>query len=213
MENASLIDRESMIMNITPANKTRLTDANVMDILSLFCRGRNDVLVIDPQWSTQFLSNGHVDRREYYSGRIGEAFRSINQFPSIVLMPLFIAEHWSLLVLVALSDTVYHHFHLDSSQPDHTPYCVTIINAITRIIDNQGGVLVKLALPCKVPQQNSDWQCGHFVVMNASMIITSLDGNQPLSLASLTRHLRQNMLSSSHRNIRQFAIQVNTMLQ
>lgn len=209
-----LIDRDSVITNITPANKTRLNDGNVMDILTLVCRDRNDVLVIDPQWSTQFLTNGNADRRLYYRDRITNALSGIIHFPSIVLLPLFADEHWSLLVLVTISDTVYHYFHLDSSQPDHAPYCDTMVDAITSLLDNRAGMLVKFDLPVKVPQQRGDWQCGHFVVMNASMIVSSLnDGTQPLSMASLARHLRQNMLTSSYRNIRQFALQVTTMLQ
>lgn len=196
-----------MLGRLNPRNRERLTDEDMATVITRMNR-EGLVTTFDPLWITNAMEHQSEERRRFYHAKVANAIRSSNSV--ILLFPLYEDEHWSLLVLFAVGvaarredGTVNYmqHFLLDSASR-HDEYAQTVL-----VHFNLDHTTV-YELPKKVPQQKSDWECGHFVLMNLSMLIEycrGLTAQTPLTLESLRSHLLREMMAASQRNIRAFA--------
>ena len=198
---------------LNPRNKERLQDVDIMRILTHMNKAMVTT-VIDPLWITNAMTHEVESRRLLFQSKVTEAIRT-SKLP-VLLMPLYDDEHWSLLVL--FSGTMQHrddgtvpytsYFLLDSASR-HTEYSLTVLSWFAL------DALVEYRLPKKTPQQTGDWECGHFILMNASMMIDFCQNyaEKPGTLLEiLRRHLLSQMMSASYRNIRAFSQDILTQL-
>ena len=100
-----------------------------------------------------------------------------------------------------------HYFHLDSSEGHHTEYCLSFISRLVI-----GRNMTEFKLPKKATQQKEDWECGHIVLINIRMLLEFECNQAHLFDESLSRHIRNNMLSYSFRNIKNFATYIKDNL-
>lgn len=200
-----LSDRQCLLDALSPVNKTRLDDQNMLDVWSALNRGIR-IPIIDSTWTTQLLGNPNQERQREYLERIRVVITGVtdNSQSPLILFPLFEDEHWSLLVLIRRTSTLFHYFHIDSSQPNHTAYCASLLDRIRPLLTGTG----LFVLPKDVSQQAGDWECGHFVLMNIQMLLDLGCSNDARYEESLRRHLTNNMMKCSIRNIKVLAADV-----
>jgi hypothetical protein len=111
----------------------------------------------------------------------------------LILMPVFLDAHWSLLFFAPYLGL---YMHLDSCAPYHASYSKRLVTLFdpeyryTRLVLPSSGT--------ELSQQVSSWECGLFLLMNAYMMIVALPymkNNQ-----TLVAHLTQHMSSISETN-------------
>ena len=204
-------DRATLLRALNPANKTCLNDEQMSDVCSVFAN-ENQVPIIDSLWTTQSINSNNKERQAEYLERINRCIADRSVLTRMVLFPLFADEHWSLIVLFyrPLTDN-WCYFHLDSATGTHTEVRTDVLSRLSTILN--GGQPEAFPLSKKVPQQNDDWQCGHFVLMNGSMLLSFRhDDNRRDYESALSRHINGGLLSSSHRNIRIFARDIANLI-
>lgn len=205
-------NRETLLQALNPSNKIRLNDEQMSDVCRVLVND-TQVPVIDSLWTTQSLDTNNRMRQADYLERIKRRIDERSPLTKMVLFPLFDDEHWSLLVLFyrPLSDN-WRYFHLDSAEGNHTEVCTDALTQLSTILN--GGQPEAFRLPKKVPQQNDNWQCGHFVLMNVCMLLSFRLGNENQDYErALSRHINSELLSSSDRNIRSFSRDIINLTQ
>ncbi len=205
-----LSNKPDLIAALTPTNKTRLNDENMLDIINIVNQGIR-YPIIDSMWTTQLTSNGNPDKQGEYLERIRQVILTVtdNSPSPLIFLPLFVEEHWSLLVLIRRSPVLFHYFHIDCAEPEHTEYCQSVILRLQPIL----GATQPFVLPKKVSQQPGDWECGHFVLMNIRMLLDLGCSNDFAYENNLRQHLFDNMMSCSKRNLSAFADDMVNILQ
>lgn len=204
-------DRDALLRALNPSNKIRLNDEQMSDVCRVLVN-ENRVPIIDSLWTTLFINSNNKERQVEYTERINRCITDRSLLTRIVLFPLYADEHWSLLALFhrPLTDN-WRYFHLDSATGNHTEVCVDVLSRLSTVLN--GGQPEAFRLPKKVPQQNDDWQCGHFVLMNVCMLLSFQHNNHQDYESVLSRHINSELLSGSHRNIRSFARDIANLTQ
>lgn len=175
-----------------------LNDTTVINVLHVlyWLRGTQPITFIDP------LAIPRLFKQERIAQFIRKALGP-GTTATLVLLPLVRNHHWSLLVFVPPL-RVYMHF--DSLGAYHYGYAQRVKDALDCDRYNE--------LPFHregTSQQESGWECGFFVLMNALMFI-----NMPAqSLAceeSLRSYLRRHIPSVCEANIGRFADKVYNII-
>lgn len=209
--NDRVLDRVSLVHNLNPNNKIRLNDENMTDALNIK-KGNRAICIFDSQVVSQALNHNNQGMRQFYRDKIYQELCRLGRSP-LVLMPLFHDEHWSLAALITLQpNRGCFALHFDSSGETNTE-CFLSLLAMLRGLGPAAPDWLPYVLPKRVPQQKGTWQCGHFVLMNADMMMSYLESNRATFNAdTLDSHLRREIMSSSDRNIRAFTRDITALL-
>ena len=178
----------------------KLDDIAVMNILYLLCalREPTGLHILD----SIFIE--HAAKTERSLAYLSKAIDTSRTRNNLVLFPLFKRRHWSLLVFVS---PLRCYAHFDSFEGlEHSMYA----SALVRIIDAKKEYQ-PLALPQACVQQESDWECGYFVLMSAYMMIDmKLEHLQ--SEDTLRYYLKRQMPSLRQHNVHRFIQKLDVII-
>lgn len=204
-----LHDKSSITFRLNPGNETRLDDHNMLDVFRVLNQ-KECALVIDSTWITQMISNGNVLKQEEYRQRILTSITTSLATRPLLLLPLYDDEHWSLVVIITEKGPGnYRYFHLDSGMPGHSGFCDSVLE---KLAITTGESRVNLFL--EVPQQEGEFECGHFVLMNAAVIISFFENEvRVLGDESIRKHLQKEIITPSTRNMRSFEKKIANLIK
>ena len=175
---------------------TLLNDTTIVNVLHLlyWLRGTQPITFIDPLAIPRLFKQERI--AQFIRRAIGPGSGA-----ALVLLPLVRDNHWSLLVFVPPL-RVYLHF--DSLGAYHYGYAQRVREAL------DGGTRRYSELPFHregTSQQEANWECGFFVLMNALMLI-NMRAESLACEESLRAYLRRHIPSVRESNIRRFADKV-----
>lgn len=177
--------RESILKQLAGKN-CALNDTSVINLLYLLyqLRGTLPITMIDPLAIRPLAQKGRLTSHL----NLGKS--------SLTFLPLVDAHHWSLLVLIP-SLSVY--LHLDSIQGYHHKYAHNLLVTTSTVSHYK-----EMAFHKGASQQESTWECGFFMLMNAFMFIAMKEASLQ-SEETLRCYMQRHLSTIREGNVRRFA--------
>ena len=173
-----------------------LCDNTIMNVLYLLrqLRATQPVQVIDSHNIARLSKDERIcltiKHSLYHSGSTG-----------IILFPIHDCDHWSLLFFLP---SLRCYAHLDSIALYHHCYVQRLLLFLAPTQEENTLPYTRLLLPQEPQCQDSNWECGFFLLMNAFMVIdakeTDLENTEQYCL-----YLSRHMASIKESNVCRFA--------
>lgn len=177
----------------------RLDDIVVINVLYLMCEQQASLCfhIVDP------LVPASLAKREKTCEAIKERLHRERDL-QVVLMPLVLRSHWSLLVFIP---SFRGYIHFDSIDGYHRSY----VNELLLLLDDTKRYRVLPLHTNAHSQQDGDWECGFFLLMNAFVFI-HMKSEVIQSEETLRLYLERHTRYVCEKNVRLFARKIYDMV-
>jgi hypothetical protein len=179
-------------------NDEYLNDDCIMTILNFMntISKEDDIIIIDSHYPNMFLyPNEEHSQFKNAKKSLLKGFSNKNNENRIYILPLNDSHHWSLLVYIEKYLKWYHFDSLSikrknigknkQEEEDEEHYHQNFVNKLLRkfinhsIFNDSDNINVEY-LDFKSKNQDSDWECGQYLLMYAKLIIKYLFNNKKL---------------------------------
>lgn len=186
------VKQKKLVLEQFRHSGVRLDDAVIINVLYLLqeLQATLTFAILDPLF---VLS---ISKQERTCDSIRKTLHNTPEL-EIVLMPLVLNLHWSLLVFIP---SLNGYLHFDSIEGLHRTY----VRRLLLLLD-EGKRYNELPIHhhgCS--QQASDWECGFFLLMNAFLFI-HMKSDALQTEETLRHYLYRRIPSVSQKNLRLFA--------